>query len=823
MEKNKCKGLKSRIDLAEELIHQYKERFAPFIVWITGSHGSGKSFVINNIVEKTAKLSKIKVYKNYGDSFIKYGSQPTKKSLNSISVSAGGAAFSLGLGVGWENSNNTYIHVRNMLSNILHSDVLICVDDFSNANSQIRSIIMLIVKYIKELQTEFNVRIFLLVTDIDSNHIWDSSAKMEEYFLERYDITDITEFLNQRKRILLPKEKDIKKIAELCNGNLNLVEFLDEETITYGKNYLDLLENVVAKIIGQLKQAGRKKNINEEELEEVIYSASLSIKYFSTKVLTEVVKQEDTKIFHELKLAKDENLLEQYKEDCYDFSSYDIKEQIAGQTIQKRKDWLLTYYDYYTNNEQDEYYYRAQYLIKYEGQITSASFALLMLAYSAALQMKDITKAQEIKEQVLNKTYSHQQYKDIFCNIEKFYNAMDNGKEVDELYSELDAIELELSLKAELARAYFHYFYINTNMTNSKALIILDRCKEFATNELFVDTKYINFKAPIDETILRLRIIYDIAPCVLDCMNKYDIFQDLYEKSKELSRSIHNSQKGCNLGLYIENVFNRKAFLFINQTQCSIYYNKAKTYFSKNEIWDEYCITLVCEAGTNIVIQQYEDALRCCNKAISICKDKNIQIPLVEKLHNNKIIAEFLLQEKKSTNQRNRLGAARKAIKDLKQLLMARQCATEYVILTNICSLCLYCNNDKQYLLHKKKLEKLYECKDISNIDDKNIDDFYRYYFSWFELFRNIRDEHWNEAECIRNKLKGFVPTLFRKQSIVWEQKDNAVRELVLSKQTITAYDFCNNLVKCTQREKNLVQFFHRGLMLSDLQYTSYI
>ena len=56
---------------------------------------------------------------------------------------------------------------------------------------------------------------------------------------------------------------------------------------------------------------------------------------------------------------------------------------------------------------------------------------------------------------------------------------------------------------------------------------------------------------------------------------------------------------------YMENVFNRKAFLFVNQTQCNIYYDKAKKYFYDNQIWDEYCITLICEAGTDIVIQKY--------------------------------------------------------------------------------------------------------------------------------------------------------------------------------------------------------------------------
>lgn len=70
-----------------------------------------------------------------------------------------------------------------------------------------------------------------------------------------------------------------------------------------------------------------------------------------------------------------------------------------------------------------------------------------------------------------------------------------------------------------------------------------------------------------------------------------------------------------------------------------------------------------------------------------------------------------------------------KAIKELRDLLTGEKNATQFVIYTNICSLYLYSNNDKQYVTYKRKLEKLYECEDISNVADESIDDFYRYFF----------------------------------------------------------------------------------------------
>ena len=72
------------------------------------------------------------------------------------------------------------------------------------------------------------------------------------------------------------------------------------------------------------------------------------------------------------------------------------------------------------------------------------------------------------------------------------------------------------------------------------------------------------------------------------------------------------------------------------------------------------------------------------------------------------------------------------------------------------------------------------------------------------------------------NQLDDFVPALFRKQEIFWNEKNDAVKQLINNKETISAYNFCHNLVKTKRTEQVLSKFFYRGLMLSDLQYTSY-
>ncbi len=816
-------GLKSRDNLAEELVQQYIGKKTPTIVCITGSHGTGKTYVVQKIVNQLEKNKKMSIYHNLGRNFVKFDSKFKKNVPNALSFSAGNPFFSLGFGIGWEKNETSYNQIRNILSKVLISDVLLCIDGFTNADAEIRAIIMLITQHIKKLQEEFKVSIFMLITDIDIGHIFTYDYKStSEYKLKNYELPDITAYLEQNHKVINLHEQEIKTISKICNGNLNLVELLYQEQITFGRSFLDAINKVIQIRIMNLKQSGKNENLDEAELEELIYSASLNIKDFTAEVLSQVVEQEEKKIYRELNVAKEELLLIQNLNSNYDFCSYEIKSHLAEQTMQKRKDWLLSYYRYYTNNEQDNYFYRAYYLMKYQGNITPESFALLMLAFSTACEMHDMVNLKQIREFLYNSKNISEQYINFYEQIDAFFRLLCTNSDdnmVESAYNDIDIDELDLPLKAELTRAYFHYLYINNNMDSEKSLLILELCKEFSQNELSLNIPG-DF---VDETILRLRIIYDIAPCIIDCLNDFDEFQILFEKSKELAVKNQKTSKGRNIGIYIENIFNRKAFFFVNQTQCAIYYHKAKKYFKENEIWDEYCITLICEAGTDIVIQQYEEAVECCNRVLNICEDKNINLPLIEKLYNNKTIAEFLLLEKKANNQKSRNSAARMAIKQLKQLLLSKSCTTEYVILTNICSLSLYCNNDKQYIIHKKKIEKLYGCQDISNIDDYNIDDFYRYYFAWFELYRSMRDEYWDKAELICNKLDGFVPSIFRKQEIFWKQKNEAVKELITLKKIISPYDFCNNLVKYKQKESILAKFFHRGLMLSDLQYTSYL
>lgn len=414
----------------------------------------------------------------------------------------------------------------------------------------------------------------------------------------------------------------------------------------------------------------------------------------------------------------------------------------------------------------------------------------------------------------------------IFKTIKVFLNSIyseDSPVEsINILFKTIESYDLEQPLLAEINRSYFYYLYRQTESFNNITESILEKCIVFAQDSLKLShfDNPIGLK-PVDEVIIRCNIIFTIAPYILDVKNDTDQFKALYRISHDISQNgLGTRNRG--IAQYIENVFNRKAFLYVNPAQCDVYYKKAENYFKRNNIWVEYCVTLICHAGTDIVVQKYDESLELCENAIQIANEKDFSIPQIAKLYNNKLIAEFLKTEKEAKNRKKCLSQARKTVLSLQKQLNNKPCATEYVILTNICSLSLYCEDDKKYNKCKIKLKKMLKSPNVSDVSNKAIDDFYRYYFAWFESYRAIRDHDWERAKKISISLENFVPALFQNQENFFNRKYQALISIIEHQVSISASDFCLKLVNTDRRETIISDFYLRGLMLSDLQYTSY-
>ena len=829
MDINTKNNLDKRNNVVDDLTNQYINQTAPSVIFILGGHGQGKSYIVDHVLSKLNESSDIQTYRNYDDKFIPTRNEKLvkKREINSFSVSGGTGEISLGIGLGWNNDDSNYVKIRNLISTKMKKNVLICAENISDVSDEVRFFTSCILKNILKLEKEFHKKIFLLVTDtqeIYQDTIFKYTNSYKRIQLPKYTIDDVKNFLSKKNIKFDISNANLEHIWTLSQGNLDIVNFLYDQILINEQDYISTLQEIVLKRISIIKNQGEKCEISAKKMEEIVFSAALALKKFSAQFITNIINEKITDIETGLDIVSQEALLKKDFKNYYKFISTDIQNYITEITLDKHVSLLISYYDFYAKNEQDEYYLRAYYIYRYWKQMCPLAFSLFILAYISAKQMEDDIKIKNIDD-IIMQTWVDEEYKEMYSVICNYYNilfAQSCIEEVGLAYRNIiNKYRWEVPIQAEITYEYFLYLYKNTDFRKTTYRNILNKCISYAKSELMIPTPDEIAIKPIDETILRLKIIYGIAPCVLDLLNDYQTFNDLYHKSQELSSN--NNTKEHGIGEYIENVFNRKAFLFANQAACNVYYEKAKSYFERNEIWVEYCITLVCQAGTDIVIQEFQKAIELCILAEMQAKEKNIEIPQIDKLYNNRIIAEFLLKELESKTPKKAIAAANAAIRELKKLINKEKNATQFVIYTNICSLYLYAGNDKQYIAYKSRLEKLYGCNDISDITDEDIDDFYRYYFAWFELYRKINGEKWNEALRQIRQIDNLIPALFRKQEIFWEEKNSAVQAIIESHKKISAYDFCHNLVKTKRNEQSLSKFFYRGLMLSDLQYTSYI
>ena len=825
-------GLSGREKLFDELNQAYKNGNAHKVVLLTGPSGCGKSYVVNKVAVECNKTSHICSYIDYGDSFSSPSRIGTPSKLNSLSVSIGMPLFSVGLGGGTQRDETQYNYIKSLLKKSRNTTFLFCLDGLSTAHSTVKEIVKILLYHCEDLESKLSIRIYFLFTDNHEDFCMGFVPHAEAVThieLEPYNTDDFLNYLRTKHNNLQFDDEiveNIHEIQKISNGNLALANFLFVDITNQSREYFQALEKVVKNRLVQLKKDGKQQEISETEMEDVILSSALSLQKFTTVEISGVTQRTDNAVATSLDVAKKDAFVDKDFDCFYDFCCPEVKSILAEQGIQKRKERLLCYYKYYTENEQDEYYIRAFYLANYFDSILPQAFALFGLAFASGVSRSDIDLIAKVDSAM--RKYGNSEQIAQFETIRSFYEQLsETDKSVDHKtlnasYQKLSRESFEAPLKAELARSYFCYLYRTRPYFDETLKEIYYECLPYVDKEIALTDfrNSIGFETN-DETIVRLNILYTIAPYILDVLNDVQSFTRLHQLSKEMSRRCR-SKSARGLAQYIENVFNRKAFLFVNQMQCGPYYDAARAYFSKNEIWDEMCLTLVCQAGTDIVIQKYDDAIACCKEATKIADQNGITLPQPEKLQNNFLIASFLKAEAETKNERICIGKAKETINQLKKLLHKSQRTAEYVILTNLCSLCLYCGDDTGYLKYKKDLQNQMQCTDVSDVKDTDIDDFYRYYFAWFEAFRMLRDENWDQAEQVYQNIKGFVPALFQKQEVFWNLKEQALEKLITNHTSPSSYEFCHSLVCVGRRENTLSKFFFRGLMLSDLQYTSY-
>lgn len=815
------KNLVGRNKLADSITNSLQNENSSTYIFF-GPKGSGKKYVMNRIADKLKGDMRILFF--MCDSLVE---KTKKKHTYDITVTFE-ASFYLGLNLSFAKDNSSRLNaVLNSLKTLSFKkkNIVICIEYFDELSSEEKDLITTLIKNADYLTKQLKITKINFI--IVSNNPLQFGVGEKNIKFTEYSKDDIKEYLiinfNAIWRTLNEKDKTekIELIYNCCGGNLYFVQLIASKVLANNFNVATDLNTIVEEIVEN--QLIDLKNHGAEEyhlapgiIEDFLITCSLSPENFNKMLIECVGDIQSNDIANSFKLSTEKNkILTCLPNLRYKFVSAQIRENIAKKLSDASK--YVKYYNYYTQFNNDEYFLRAYYLYKSLGQANSNVYNLLVLAISKSMMFNDESIEEKIKNTFITLESQYLVQLKYFIEAYKEFNE-NNYLESISILNKIDKYLLNGIGRAEYDRLYFKNLYLNNTANFRLIQKYLESLKIAANLETNLKLNLQEMFLNRDEVILKLRIIFDIAPYVIDTLNDVDEFEKLYSFSRVLCRNEIDGESP--FAEYIKNVFNRKAFLFVNSMQAETYYEEAESYFFSINNWIQLTMTLVGKAGIQIAQSRYEDAVNTCDNAYKIIRKYKINLPQQHKLKNNILISKFLEFEQGNHNFDEILSYADKTAQELLKIKNNEE-KVSYVIPMNIASLYLYQNKILDYENIKKSLEADMKCNDVSDIHDFSVDDFYRYRFAWMEIYKNLIIGNYNKSRIIINNLYGFVPALSHNQDVLWDKKLDGAKKLIESNAKINAYEFCNNLFDDRRLSAASLKFFYRGLPLSALQYTS--
>ena len=143
MKEHRYKNLEGRNKLIEKLTQEYITASASEATIILGNHGSGKSHVvfevINRIHSKNRQNNKLQVYIAEGDKLSLYENS-SKSSVDNIETTISlpirwGIGVDIAASVSTKKNDSKFNQISNLLKKRFSSDLLICLPDYSKLDT----------------------------------------------------------------------------------------------------------------------------------------------------------------------------------------------------------------------------------------------------------------------------------------------------------------------------------------------------------------------------------------------------------------------------------------------------------------------------------------------------------------------------------------------------------------------------------------------------------------------------------------------------------------------------------------------------------------
>lgn len=797
--------MKSRIKVAETILNSIKSN-DNHIFLVSGSKGSGRRYILTRINE--CLCTEYKLFSVFDDEVFQLN-----KKQHILKV---GTAFNLscyaGIAVTFAKNDTSKLNyiISNLKGFTKKKPICFIIPNVSSLNSIANDFVTTLIENIDYISKQVNRPVFIILSsnkdyvpeyqvDVQIELIDYDKADLKRYLIEYYHYSSNEEF-----------DEKVNTLYELCGANFHLANAFHKDVFSSALYDIDAILHTKMK---EYLNNANLAHLTQSEMQQIIEISALSLKSFNKKIIAKVSEVCENNVEICLKYAKEECFLEQILNE-YDFISEEIKRALAAEALQNYRTRLITFYNYITENYEDDYLQRLSYLMQIDKEHVEVKLALAFLSLQRASLLHDIETINKIKNYFAEDSKS-QDALISFNNALEFY---DKGQYVlsnaciESLLDETPSVVLcAVMLRQKFKNMQLsHASTKDLNLIASQLYGLILQPLKHNLEEPFYD---------FDEKVLRLSIIYDLAPYYLDDENDRTKFTHLFDLGETIYRKIATSSCKCAYAEFLTNIFYRKAFLYAVPEQSIVYYNKALHFFESHKIYDQAAMTLSGRAGMEIAYGDYEQAIKDCIRAEKLVQQYSLVIPEVEKIKNNLYVAQFLAYEKGEHEYHKISNFALETIHKLNEIIPDTPSALKHVVLTNIASLSLYRRDLFSYKDAKSLLEKSLKCSDVSDISDVNVNDFYRYHFAWFEFYAQALEYKWDKASQIVDALEDFCATLLNNEA-KHKARILVARNILASKILPSPDQYCKHFAKDTPQISQDIVI--RGLMMSDLQFTSY-
>lgn len=769
-------------EIANSIIQAHTDQKS-LSIYVPFEDSLSKSLAFDKISQELSKIgingNGTELYSDFGDnditdeyklSFAEKFFKPISMSINNSIPGFGTAGISL--------KYDSIEIERKILNNNNNYRLIFLIQHWEWLGNELKLFFIRLINNISYYEKKYNKSIIVVVGGMDLKN---SDINFSKNFdIHHFELNDLKNTLGNILQTLNISDDLVDTLYPLTKGNLEKIY-----------NFISLSHNnsKIEKLLDDLLNT-IETDFRENKIDiDFIYQLSVLPEYFNPYDAEEYFNLKTFQIEKAIDILKKLLVLIPVKNRTNFYSLILIMKDKLLLTVEKgQKEIYRRYYQYLCGKEPFNYRLKIEIVAKLK-ESQEYLLSLYLLWHEHLSNQNEILESE--KKSLYKLEFLIEETKSIFFKCIK-YKYTDGTNSLYKKILPKNSLLSSILLKND----------INFQGNTSQDFSFHSLCDTLYENILVESAKDV-----IVEPIHYLSCIYMLLPHLIDKLNEIDKFQVLNEnivKKFYTTKDIEQSAQ------YLKNIYLRKSFLYKDNDRSINDANIALKFFRDIDDTIEQYYTLGSLLGLLLISSDYEQANQV-RKEIESLSDK-YDLPIYWKSKNNFILLDFLSGLEGEFDYWKSQFENILAEYDLNDV-------SKHLIYTNLCSISLYFSKIENYKCYKIKLEELMEVDDLSDINDISIDDFYRYFFGWFEFCKLLLESSQQLAKNKYMQLQNFYPIIFESEKKMLLEKHRRYGK-ILESSIKTGKEFSEFLSQSKFSSKEWA-YFRRGLMLTDIQYTS--